>query len=92
MPSRYGEDSANTQDEDQVDQNQGDGGTVEKQPRSNRYDLRTRNRVYCSAAGLPDNITTEDEPSLKEAFASTERSNWMSAIHEEFNHLADNGT
>lgn len=56
------------------------------------YSLRPSGNVHYSAAAMPDEITTSDEPSVNEALKSPERSEWLSAIKQEFATLTANGT
>lgn len=56
------------------------------------HNLRPQGRVNYSMAALPDSITTDDEPRIKEALASPERKHWILAIDEELETLVDNET
>lgn len=56
------------------------------------YNLRPRRPVSYTHMALPKTITTDDEPKLRVALNSAERSYWLKAIEEEFDTLTKNGT
>lgn len=69
-----------------------DSITAGVESRAQQYNLRPARDVHYSAVALPDAITTNDDPSLKVALSSPERSDWLAAINKEFSTLTSNGT
>ena len=84
-PSKFGitpEQSDN--DEEEID------GTHKRD--QSGHNLRPQQRKDYSMAALPDAITTDDEPKIREALSSADRKHWILAIDEELESLTKNGT
>lgn len=70
----------------------GDGAVPPGAEGSGCVNLRERVPINYSCQALPTNITTSDEPSVREELDSPERQFWVDAVKEEFKVLMDSGT
>lgn len=70
-----------------MDANYSDDETSNSNNFSPTYNIRPKTHVQYSAATIPGAVTTSNEPTLKEALPSPERSHWFQAITEELEQL-----
>lgn len=91
--SEYNPEEADETDQESSENATEGGAEISSLPsRSTARNLRDQSRVDYSYSAVPTLISTDDEPKLKEALNSAEKSEWIAAITDEFANLFKNKT